>query len=92
MNKKGQVDPITLTIGIIILAGVLISGYIGTKNAIEDTRYLFDPITNTTYDLLKCKSTQLPDTAQIRQWYCRSNERDTFTRHRISRRKGFNRT
>jgi len=63
MNKKGQVDPITLTIGIIILAGVLISGYIGTKNAIEDTRYLFDPITNTTYDLLKCKSTQLPDTA-----------------------------
>ena len=63
MKKRGQIDPISLTIGAIILGGVLILGYIGAHGAIEDTRYVFDSETNTTYDILKCESHQLPDTA-----------------------------
>ena len=63
MNKKSQVDPITIGIGILVLGGVLIFGYIGTHGAIQDTRYVFDPVKNISYDLLKCNSGQLPQTA-----------------------------
>ena len=63
MKKRGQVDPITLTIGVVILSGVLIVGFIGTHIAIDSTRYVFDPTKNVTYDLLKCKSNQLPVSA-----------------------------
>lgn len=60
MKKKGQVDPITITIGVVVLTGVLIFGYIGAYDTLEGTRYVIDPTTNITYDLLKCKSDQLP--------------------------------
>ena len=63
MKKRGQVDPITIGIGIIILGGILIFGYIGTHGAIQNTRYVFDPVNNVTYDLLKCNSAQLPQKA-----------------------------
>lgn len=63
MRKRGQVDPVTLFVGIVVLGGVLIFGFIGTNYAIDSTRYVFDPTTNTTYDLLKCKSNQLPESA-----------------------------
>ncbi len=63
MKKRGQVDPFTLGVGILVLSGVLIFGVIGTHNAVESTRYMFDPITNTTFDLIKCKSEQVPQSA-----------------------------
>mgnify|MGYP001578106128 CR=1 FL=1 len=63
LKKRGQVDPFTLGVGVLVLGGVLLFGIIGTHKAIESTRYMFDPTTNTTYDLIKCKSEQVPQSA-----------------------------
>jgi len=53
MKKRGQSDPISVGVGVIILGGILLFGFIGTHIALQESRYMVDN-EGVIYDLTKC--------------------------------------
>ena len=54
MKKKGQFDPITIGVGVILLGGILLVGGISSYSALSENRYIGDTDTGKYYDLSKC--------------------------------------
>ena len=56
MNKRGQIE---ITIGGIILVGLVISSLFASYNLISENRYIGDRSTNLYYDLKNCDTSNI---------------------------------